>query len=550
MRKKILIFLILGIISLLFIGFTKDYYYKVNKSFDLFGAIFREVTSNYVLEIDPEILMKGAIKGMLSTLDPYTEFYDATDQENFDLLTQGAYTGFGISLANIDSILTITEVRDGYSASELGLRIGDNICKIDSFDVKVNNYVEVLNYIKGENTKKALFYVLREGISDTLKFELTKTQILLENVKFYDIFENSIGYIKLEHFNKTAAQDFRFALNNLKKRVELSSLIIDLRDNPGGLLESAVQICEMFLPYGSVIVKTKGRNNEELYTYQSSSNPIEPTLPLVILINEGSASASEVIAGALQDYDRAVIVGKRSYGKGLVQSILPLPYNSNLKITTAKYYTPSGRCIQRIKFGEAYYDNSKVSENLDTTIYYTANGRKVFESTGIHPDTSLTIDYYSDIFTDLLSKFYLFKFGNFYTGKLDSLPHNFKADDKLFNKLTDFLKTQNYNFVSRSAIYLNELDSISKHSKYSESFTKNLKNLKKSVEIEEKDLLKHNKEDILKYLDIEIRSRFTNNKEIERLMLGNDEIFNLSKNIIKSGAYSKILTIDKTKTEY
>lgn len=538
----------IGIISALIIGlflilgFTKDYYFKINKSFDVFGAIFREVTTNYVLEIDPEILIKGAINGMLATLDPYTEFYDVSDQDDFDILTSGTYTGFGISISNIDSLLTITEVRDGYSASEQGIRIGDRICLIDSIDVLYRNFNDVKELFKGTSGSKSVFGILRDGNPDTLRFELVRKQILLENISYYDMLDGSTAYIKLDRFNSTAAQDFRFALNELKNNNAMKSLIIDLRDNPGGLLEPAVQICELFLPAKSVIVTTRGRNGEELYSYNSSSNPVEPDLPLVVLINENSASASEILAGALQDYDRAVIVGKRSYGKGLVQSILPLPYKGNLKITTAKYYTPSGRCIQRIKFGEMYQAASKVSDSPDTTIYYTKNKRKVFESTGILPDTGAIKKPYSEIISELYVKFKFFNFANHYTSNLNKLPNNFKADEKLFAEFVKYLDDLDYSYQSESEIILDRINAIAKESGYSKNFDKSINNLKKSLELEEKDIMSNNKSDILKYLDFEIRSRFLSEHDLLSRLLTIDDDLELAKKILQKGEYVKILS--------
>lgn len=542
MRNKIVIFLLVIIASIFFLGFTKDYYFKVNKSFDVFGAIFREVSANYVLEIDPEILMRGAIKGMLSTLDPYTEFYDIEDEEDFNILTEGTYTGFGISISNIDSMLTITQIKDGYAARKAGLRIGDRICYVDGVNVLYLDYNDVKGVLKGPNGSTSNIRILRDGNPDTLDFTLERKQILLDNIGYYDLIDSSTAYIKVEHFNQTAAQDFRFALNELRRRSKLESLIIDLRDNPGGLLEPAVQICEAFLPYGSTIVTTRGRNDEELYSFKSTSNPIEPDLPLVVLINENSASASEIIAGALQDYDRALIVGKRSYGKGLVQSILQLPYQGNLKLTTAKYYTPSGRCIQRIKFAEKYQESSKVTDSPDSTVYYTTNGRKVYESTGIKPDTTTIKENYSELIADLYSKFQFFKFANQYTSRLPSLSKDFKVDDKIFSEFTKYIKDGGYIYKSEADLLLERFSVISKESKYSESFDKNLKALIKSVEKEDQALFDRNKAEIIEYLDFEIKSRFLTEREIITNFMPKDNDMELALNLLKSkGTYSMLL---------
>ncbi|MBX3042131.1 MAG: S41 family peptidase [Candidatus Kapabacteria bacterium] len=549
MKKKIGIVLLVAIASLLILGFTKDYYFKINKSFDVFGAVFREVTTNYVLEIDPEILIKGAIQGMLSTLDPYTEFYDIQDREDFDILTSGTYTGFGISISNIDSMLTVTQVRDGYSAFDEGIRIGDRICYVDDEYVLYKDYQDIRDFLKGDAGSKSNLRIIRDGNPDTLDFSLVRKSISLDNIGYYEILDDNTGYVKLERFNKTAAQDFRYALNELKRRGKLNSLIIDLRDNPGGLLEPAVQICDMFLPNGSLIVSTRGRDDEELYTYKSTSNPVEPDLPLVLLINENSASASEIIAGTLQDYDRAVIVGKRSYGKGLVQSILPMPYNGNLKITTAKYYIPSGRCIQRIKFAEKYIGNEKsgVSDSPDSTVFYTANGRKVFESTGINPDTTGERQVYAEVIADLYGNFHFFKFSNLYSSKLSKLPENFSADDKLFKQFIDYLNKQDYSFKSESDLIIDRISDLAKESGFSANFDKSLNSLRKSLAKEEEGILEKSKVDILMYLDYEIKSRFNSERDMFAAFMNIDNDLILARKILKSDSYSKILMTVKSK---
>ncbi len=349
-------------------GFTANDYYKINKSFDIFGALFREVAANYVLEIDPEILIKSGIEGMLATLDPYTEFYDDANEDDLELLTNGTYTGFGFTVANIDSLLTIISLREGNSAFANKLRIGDKIYSIDSTVVLHMDIDNLKKYTRGKSGSKALVKILRDGIKDTLSFTLTRENINLPNVTYSGFMKNNIGFIKVERFSKNTALDVRLAINSLRSQNKLSGLVIDLRDNPGGLLAAAVSLCEIFVPKGSLIVSTKGNSPNFNNEYRSMMDPSEPDLPLAILINESSASASEIVAGAIQDLDRGLVIGRRSFGKGLVQSIIDLPYKTSLKITTSKYYTPSGRCIQKIKYGDLY-SKKEIKENTDTTIF-------------------------------------------------------------------------------------------------------------------------------------------------------------------------------------
>ncbi len=542
MKKKYIYIISILIFVVLLFGFTKDYYYKLNKSFEVFGAVIKALNETYVLELDPELLVNEAIKGMLSTLDPYTEYYDASEQDELDLLTDGTYTGFGISLSNIDSMLTITNLLDDYSAQLAGVRIGDRIIKIDSTNVLYKNYDDVRYLFKGEAGTKSNLLIMRDGNPDTLEFELIRKKIQLKSVSYYGMLDSNTAYIKIEQFKKDLIFEFKNALFELKRKNNVKSLIIDLRENPGGLIGAAVDICELFLPKNSVVTTTRGREESNIYEYKTNFTPIEPNLPLAVLINKNTASASEIVAGALQDYDRAVIIGQRSYGKGLVQTVLNQPYNGNIKITTSKYYIPSGRCIQRLKFGQKYEDQSKVESLPDTNIYYTQNGRKVYEATGINPDTTLKILRISEVILKLDYDNILFKFSNIYTSKLKELPKNFKADDILFNQFKKYLADQKYEISLLSDMYLDDFKNSIIENESSKNIQKSIKTIKKELEKDKQKSLEKNKSEILKYLDIEIKSRFKTNKEIYRFELLDDLEIKQTKSILQSDIYDKILS--------
>lgn len=543
MKKKYIYIISILIFVVLLFGFTKDYYYKLNKSFEIFGSVIKALNETYVLELDPELLVKEAIRGMLSTLDPYTEYYDASEQDEVDLLTDGTYTGFGISLSNIDSMLTITNLLDNYSAQLAGLRIGDRIVKIDGTNVLYRNYDDVRYLFKGEAGTKSNLLIMRDGNPDTLEFELTRKKIQLKSVSYYAMLDSNTAYIKIEQFKKDLIIEFKNALAELKRKNNLKSLIIDLRDNPGGFIGASVDICELFLPKNSVITTTRGREESNVYEYKTSFDPIEPNLPLAVLINKNTASASEIVAGALQDYDRAVIIGQRSYGKGLVQTVLEQPYNGNIKITTSKYYTPSGRCIQRLKFGQKYQDKSIVEDSPDTNIYYTKNGRKVYEATGINPDTLVENKLLSEILSDMYNKYLFFKYANLYTSKLNDLPKNFKADDKLFEKFQKFLTNNEYEFQSNVEYIFDEFKKITEKNKnYSKNFDINIKSIQKELKNENLNLLKQNKNDILKYLDFEIKARFYSEKELITLYNSVDNELEVAKFILQKDIYKRILS--------
>lgn len=420
-------------------GFKNDIYLQINKSFDIFSNIYRLILENYVLEIDTETLIKGGVEGMLKTLDPYTEYYDAKDTGELEYFASGAYTGLGISVSVIDSQLTITEVRENYPAYKSGIKVGDKIYKIDSNIVININSEKLRDFTKGEQGTKLTMYVINNK-NDTTEHIVTREIIKMENISFYDILDSNVAYIKLDRFTKTTATDMKKAIYDLRKKGKFNGMIIDLRDNPGGLLDASVKVAELFLPENSLIVTTKRRNSEKTGEFYTYNKPLEPDVPLCILINEGTASASEIVAGAIQDYDRGIIVGKKSFGKGLVQSIFDVPYNGHLKMTTSKYYTPSGRCIQRLDFAEKYQDNG-VNNAKDTVQYSTKNGRKVYELTGILPDTSIISELNNPIFEDLINNFIFFKFAEEYL-KVNNIQHKIDNinEDKLISDFIKFVK--------------------------------------------------------------------------------------------------------------
>lgn len=361
MKKKYTIIISILAASFILFGFNDLDYFKVNKGFEVFSAILKEVNKNYVSEIDSEELFDAAINGMLDELDPYTSYYPEKDKEDIELITFGQYVGFGINIRHINERVTVTGISDDFMAYESGLRVGDILYMIEDSQVEYLSSEELKKFTQGTSNSIANVKVIR--LQDTVDIKLTRHNVEVSNISYYGLLNDGIGYIKLERFSRNSANQFRKAYFDLFHSNDLKGLVIDLRDNPGGLLEAALDICEMFVPKGSIMLSTKGRTNIRNYTYKSYSEPIDLETPLCVIINENSASASEIVAGCLQDYDRAIITGEQSFGKGLVQTVMELPYNSNLKITTAKYYTPSGRCIQKIEY------NNIEKDLLDTAVF-------------------------------------------------------------------------------------------------------------------------------------------------------------------------------------
>ncbi len=443
-------------------------YMKISKSLAVFGEFFRQVSNDYVDEIDPAEFIEAGIEGMVKHLDPYTSYIADEDNEEVDIITTGVYGGLGITTALMDSAVTIVGITEGCSAEKAGLRVGDRIYAIDSAVVMNVKSDELRRFTRGKPGTSVTMRILRAGVRDTLRITLARQEVTLKNVTYFGIIQNDIGYVRLERFTHNAAPEVRDALNALNKQATdnksaLRGLIVDLRDNPGGLLDAAVSISEFFVPQGTVIVSTRGRSNDTERRYFSRRQPIEPTLPLAVLINDNTASASEIVAGAMQDLDRGVVIGERSFGKGLVQTISSLPYDATLKMTTAKYYTPSGRCIQKIDYNGRRH--GIVKSNLDTTkTFKTSTGRVVRDATGISPDSVVAVRAQSDVLGELFKHNTLFAFANEYAGDKKTLPEKFVVEKRLFDQFVAFAKRSKFTYESPAFRKLTECEKLLKTS--------------------------------------------------------------------------------------
>jgi carboxyl-terminal processing protease len=439
-------------------------YIKISKSLAIFGEFFRQVSNDYVDEIDPSEFIEAGIEGMIKHLDPYTSYISDEENDEVDIITTGVYGGLGVTTAMIDSAVTIVGVTEGGSAEKAGLRVGDRIYAIDSAVVIRAGTAELRKHTRGKPGTKLTMRALRAGRKDTLVFALVRQEITLKSVPFFALTPDNIAYIRLERFTHNAPSEVRDALAALRKQAEeknsaLAGAIIDVRDNPGGLLDAAVGVCELFLPQGSLIVSTRGRGASGERRYYSRKTPVEPTLPLAVLINEQSASASEIVAGAIQDLDRGVLVGARSFGKGLVQTISSLPFDATLKMTTAKYYTPSGRCIQKIDYNDRRHGIVKTA--LDTTkTFLTLRGRVVRDANGVLPDSLVAPLSQSEMQSALARHNTIFAFANHYAGDKESLPTKFSVDKALFSEFTAFAKRSAFVYASPAYRKLAEVEEV------------------------------------------------------------------------------------------
>ena len=517
-----------------------DMFLKINKSIDVFGRVYKEITANYVDEIDPEKFMQAGIDGMLGTLDPYTVYIDKEDGDEVDLLTNGKYGGIGVTIGVRDGALKIITVMDGYSAQRAGILPGDRLVEVGGIKVGNKKPDEVRNLTRGDPGTEVKLTVEREGEPKPLEFVLIREEIQVKNVTYAGFVESGIGYIRLERFSRKAGEEVRQAIKELKIKGEMKGLILDLRGNPGGLLDAAVEVVSKFVPHGTMIVSTKGRRPEAARTYASTEEPLLGSAPMVVLTDRGSASASEIVAGALQDIDRAVIVGTRTFGKGLVQTILPLNFGAQLKITTARYYIPSGRSIQEIDY--LHRDKNGVFATVPDSLrreFKTAHGRKVFEYGGIAPDSTVKDEDVGPMVRELMKRALIFKFANTYAGvhKGEQFPG---VTDALLADFKKFLDEQKFDFQEESEGKLKDLRQMADKSHYSKEVLDDIDRLNAALSTEKTRGFERYRDHIEHELVVELMGRLKGEQARIEASLKNDPQLKVAQGLLKDRkAYSK-----------
>ncbi len=497
----------------LLLGSSNDSYYsKVNESIERFTTIFKEISLNYVDEIEPDQFVQHGIDAMLKTLDPYTVYFDEEDNQDFSMLQSNSYVGLGLSLATRDSMLTIVGVYEGGVSDRNGLLVGDKIIKIDTTYTLYKSSEDVRELTTGPVNSVVVLTLLRNANRDTVTTTLQRESIIIKSVPFYTILDNSIGYIQLTRFSSSSFKEVKDALVDLKKDSDLKGLILDLRGNPGGLLESSINILELFVPKGSRLVSTKGRNDGSAKIFNSNIEPIDSETPLIVLINNESASASEIVAGAIQDLDRGIILGQVSFGKGLVQSIVPISRKGALKLTTSKYYTPSGKSLQKVD----YFSRRNGNDNQvhpPSKEFLTAHNRIVKEENGISPDSIIKQIEYSPFVRAVLNSNYIFTYVN---DEYPLLQEKFKtgiSSTVLIQQFEKYLEFEGFQYESSMSDLLKALSQQATTEKLSKSILTTISDLEKIIQKESKSLFKAHYLDIQYLLEREIAYRKMSKKD-------------------------------------
>jgi len=485
--------------------------FEISKNLDIYATLLKELDKNYADLINPGELTEIAIEAMLGTLDPYTVYIPESNAEDYKLMTTGQYGGIGALIHKNGSYVVISEPYEGFPAQKSGLKAGDKILEINGKSMKDKNSDEVSEILKGQPGVELEILIGRAGVSDPLIVKVVREEIKIPNIPYYGILIGGIGYIKLTNFTQNAGNEVKKALTELKSKNELKGIILDLRGNGGGLLNEAVNICNIFEDQNQLIVSTKGKIASKNQDHFTRFAPLDKDIPLAILVDRGSASASEIVAGAIQDLDRGVIIGQRTYGKGLVQNVIPLTYNSQIKITVAKYYIPSGRCIQSIDY--FHKDENGLSEKVPDSLiaeFKTKNGRSVYDGGGIEPDVTMEAMKLSKISQTLITKYFLFDFANQFALEHSSIasPDEFVISDEIFNELIDFLKDKNYNYLTASEEALEKLKTNATKEHYFDAIEQDYNALKSKILHDKSEDLINYKDEINLILKDEIVARY------------------------------------------
>jgi len=544
--KAALALSIVAIMGLSFWGFKTDQKnFEISKNLDIFYTLFRELNLFYVEDIKPEKLIKTGIDDMLESLDPYTTYIPEEDMDDFKFMTTGEYGGIGALISKRGDKIVVAEPYEGFPAQKAGLKAGDIFLELDGKPVSKYTVEDVSAGLKGPAKKALKLKMLRPETKKTFEVELIREEIKIDPVTYAGMLDAKTGYMRLSSFTDGCADRIKESFLELRDKRGATTMVIDLRSNPGGLLGEAVKMVNLFVKHGEEVVSTRGKVAQWDKTYRATEQPIDTIMPIVVLVNRGSASASEIVAGALQDLDRAVIMGKRTFGKGLVQTTRDLSYNTKLKVTTAKYYIPSGRCIQALDYSHRNKDGS-VGTIPDSLIheFATKDGRKVFDGGGIVPDVKLDQDTLCDLAYKLIQENIIFDYATHFVASHPTIapPDQFEIDDQIFDEFHQFLISKKFTYQSRSAQVLKGLiETARKERAYDETKTE-FDALEKKLTINiEADLKKFRKE-VSSVLADEIVTRYYYQKGAVIASFRDDTDITKAKSVLANNAeYRTIL---------
>ncbi len=520
--------------------------FKVAKSIEIFSGVMNQLNLNYVDTIHPVQLTQTAITDMLGKMDPYTVYVPEKNMSDFNLMLSGIYGGIGSMIQKQGDYVVITEPYEGFPAQKAGLKAGDKIISINGKSAKGLTSLAVSKLLKGDPGSHFQLTIRHFGATKDTTLTLAREQIKIPNVPYYGMVGNDIGYIRLTQFSPNAANDVRNAFISLKENHNIKGIILDLRNNGGGLLNEAVKIANIFVKKGQTIVTTKGKLLSNNMDYKTPGPVLDRKIPLAILVNGNTASASEIVSGSMQDLDRGVIIGQRTFGKGLVQNTVALPYGGKIKITIAKYYIPSGRCIQAID----YFDRGKnggpvrVPDSL-THAFKTADGRVVRDGGGIKPDIVMKPAVFSQVSADLYAQNYIFDFANTFCLHHKSIapPTQFRISDSTFSQFKKFVLDKGFNYKTETGSLIKRLQQSAKREDYFKALKPTLDSLANELKAEKKQDIEKHKKQIEEMLRVEIATRYYYQKGKTASALINDKEVDKAVSILNDKSlYGSILT--------
>lgn len=544
MKRLLAVGAVISAIFLLSFSPPADRYFEIAKNLDIFATLFREVNALYVDEVNPNTLMKTGIDAMLASLDPFTNYIPDDEVEDYRTTNTGQYGGIGAVTREVNKRTVVTMIYEGYPAFKGGLKIGDEVIKMDEVELSKITVEQANHLMRGQVGTPVSLTVKRYGVKDFIKLQFKREKIKISNVPYFGMMAGNMGYVQLTNFTPDAGKEVRNAVASLKES-GAKGIILDLRENPGGLLNEAVNICNIFIPKGKLVVTMKGKIEKYNSAYETLNAPTDLDIPVAILINRGSASASEIVAGTLQDYDRAVIVGEKSYGKGLVQLTRPVGYNSQIKITTAKYYTPTGRCIQVLDYSHRRPDGSvgSIPDSIKKT-FKTTRGRTVYDGGGVDPDVLLENYSLAPVTQALYVDGFLFDFATIYASKHVTIgeARNFSLTDPEYQEFVNWIRTKEYKYHSPLELQLNQLITSAKTERLYEDLRPQIDQLQARISESRKNDLATFKDQIKALLEAEITGRYYLERGQVEVSFKDDLEIRKSVEILNNAAqYRKIL---------